>query len=423
MPSVLAGGRDHRLEGDIGEFTPSRIDHHTVRSLKISRGARSPLPDRDDLYQHRFAEMVNQPPSTVPGKSTRLCRPESRSEIEKALHEITERACRTRIRIRQGESWSLPVLISMNPLSADEDTKISVVVTDRRKDEERLQLQARMLDSVADAVIAVDTGGRIIYWNDAATNTYGWKPEGVMGKPLIDVAVPEMSKKDVDAIIAGLKKGKTWSGECIVHHRDGHTFPIYVSDSPVFDDHGKLVAFLGASHDITERKRAEEMLRESEERFRELAEKAGSIILRFDTGGRITYFNEFAEQFFGFSRNEILGKPAVGTIVPAEDSAGRDLDLMVRDIIANPSQYADNENENIRKNGERIWVRWTNKPIYNPDGSIREFTTIGNDITERVRAEEELKQKNEQLSVLNEELKATKEELEQNYQEVIQSRT
>ena len=70
----------------------------------------------------------------------------------------------------------------MNPLSSDENTKISVVVTDRRKDEERIRLQARMLDAVGDAVIAVDTDHRIIFWNEAATRTYGWKPEEVIGQ-------------------------------------------------------------------------------------------------------------------------------------------------------------------------------------------------------------------------------------------------
>ena len=55
----------------------------------------------------------------------------------------------------------------MNPLTPDEDTKISVVVTDRRKDEDRIQMQARMLDAVGDAVIAADTRNKIIYWNDA----------------------------------------------------------------------------------------------------------------------------------------------------------------------------------------------------------------------------------------------------------------
>ena len=94
------------------------------------------------------------------------------------------------------------------PALPDEDTKISVVVTDRRKDEERIQLQARMLDAVGDAVIAVDTDHKIIYWNEAATRTYGWKPEEVIGHNTVEVTVPEISKEDAQKILAQLDKGE-----------------------------------------------------------------------------------------------------------------------------------------------------------------------------------------------------------------------
>ena len=86
-------------------------------------------------------------------------------------------------------------MISMNPLDHGDDTKISVVLTDRRKDEDRIMLQARMLDAVGDAVIAADTNYKIIYWNDAATKTYGWKMEEAIGRDLIDVATPEDLKE------------------------------------------------------------------------------------------------------------------------------------------------------------------------------------------------------------------------------------
>ncbi len=102
--------------------------------------------------------------------------------------------------------------------------------------------------------------------------------------------------------------------------------------------------------DITEHKKAEE-------KYRELVENANSIIIRYDTQGKITFFNEFAEQFFGYTQEEILGKPAVGTIIPqTESTTGRDLEQMVQEIVHHPQKYANNENENIRKNGDRVWV-------------------------------------------------------------------
>ena len=126
-------------------------------------------------------------------------------------------------------------------------------------------------------------------------------------------------------------------------------------------------------------------------------ENANSIILRRDPKGRITFFNKFAQKFFGYTEDEILGKNVVGTIVPETDTSGRDLKAMIEDIGRNPERYTTNENENMRRNGERVWVAWTNKGIINKDGHITEILCIGNDITERKQAEEERKKVQAQL--------------------------
>ena len=147
--------------------------------------------------------------------------------------------------------------------------------------------------------------------------------------------------------------------------------------------------FLTVMIDITDRKRAEVLLRESESRYRELVENANSIILRMDAEGRLTFFNEYAQRFFGYSAEEVIGRNVVGTIVPETDSAGRDLREMIADIGRHPSLYATNENENIRRDGSRVWTSWTNKLFYDDSGAVTEILCIGNDITDRRRAEEE----------------------------------
>ena len=251
---VVAKGDGQQIYTLEGADHPYRVLVENIRegALTLSRTGMI-------LYANtRFAEMVKQPADKVVGTSIidYIC-PEYQAEMEEALREIMKKACRSRSGSRQ-EKGSLPVIISMNPLDHGDDTKISVVLTDRRKDEDRIMMQARMLDAVGDAVIAADTNNRIIYWNDAATKTYGWETEEAIGRDLIDVATPEISQKDAREIAARLKKGETWTGEYIVKHRDGHEFPIYASDAPVFDDDGKLIAIIGASHDISERKQAEE---------------------------------------------------------------------------------------------------------------------------------------------------------------------
>ncbi|MCE5199701.1 PAS domain-containing protein, partial [bacterium] len=104
-------------------------------------------------------------------------------------------------------------------------------------------------------------------------------------------------------------------------------------------------------------------LQESETRYRELVQNANSIILRWNRHGIITFFNEFAQNFFGYAKDEVIGKSVVGTIVPETDTAGRDLSTLMIDICNDPLRYEANINENMRKDGQKVWIAWTNKPI------------------------------------------------------------
>jgi len=172
-------------------------------------------------------------------------------------------------------------------------------------------------------------------------------------------------------------------------HAKGLTYQIY--HYPFYDVDGSLLV-LELGLDITDRKRAEQALRESEVKYRELVENANSIIVRVDPQGRITFFNEFAERFFGYSKDEIFGRHLVGTIVPETEGSGRDLAAMIEDIILHPERYASNENENVKRNGERVWVSWTNRPLFDADGRLVEILGIGNDVTQRRKLEEQYRQ-------------------------------
>jgi len=138
---------------------------------------------------------------------------------------------------------------------------------------------------------------------------------------------------------------------------------------------------------IIERKQAERNLQESEKNYRELVENANSIILRWIPDGTITFFNEFAQKFFGFDASEIIGKNVFGTMISGAESTGRDLKQMISDIIKNPANYEQNENENICKDGKRVWVNWTNRAIQDQNGNVIEILSVGTDITKRNQAE------------------------------------
>ena len=131
---------------------------------------------------------------------------------------------------------------------------------------------------------------------------------------------------------------------------------------------------------------------DGEASYRALVESANSIILRWSVDGRITLLNECGQRFFGYTADEIVGRHVVGTIVPPTDSGGRDLQQYIAEICASPEAFGHSVNENMRRNGERAWVSWTNRVVRDRDGRVVEFVSIGVDVTESRRAAEALKQ-------------------------------
>ncbi len=180
--------------------------------------------------------------------------------------------------------------------------------------------------------------------------------------------------------------------------KSGKTVWVRVYAHPVLDPaHKELTSIYGAVQDISDRKQSEERLAESERKYRELVEHANSIILRWKRDGRITYLNEFGQRFFGYSAEEIVGRHVMGTIVPATESDGRDLHRLMDQILADPAAFEQNINENMRRNGERVWIAWTNRIVRDPQGQIAEILSIGADITERKRAEDAIRELNSNL--------------------------
>ena len=140
-----------------------------------------------------------------------------------------------------------------------------------------------------------------------------------------------------------------------------------------------------------------EALGKSERKYRELLEHANSIILHWTRDGRITFLNEFGQRFFGYSEAEIVGRHVVGTIVPESESTGRDLRPLMDRICADPVAFEQNVNENMRRNGDKVWIAWTNKVYLDDQGRVEGILSIGTDVTERKRADEELRRLNAEL--------------------------
>ncbi len=124
----------------------------------------------------------------------------------------------------------------------------------------KLNFQSALLQAVGEAVIATDLNGIILYWNLSAEEMYGWKSDEVIGQNIINIT-PTLSNKDqAEEIMNTLRAGKPWSGEFLVNHRDGHDFFIWLTNTTLTDETGKISVIIGVSKDITDSKNAEKKI-------------------------------------------------------------------------------------------------------------------------------------------------------------------
>lgn len=152
---------------------------------------------------------------------------------------------------------------------------------------------------------------------------------------------------------------------------------------------------------LQERQRHDRLaIEQSESKYRELVENSKVILVQFDRSGNLTFMNDYAERFFGYRKDELLGKSVFATLVPKTDSAGGDLESQVRQIFAAPELFLDHENENLCKDGRRVRVLWRNTPLRDASGTLIGLQCIGHDLTELRRAEAVLREKERQLQSL-----------------------
>ena len=264
--------------------------------------------------------------------------------------------------------------------------------TVRKRAEEQIRFQRRLLDAVGQAIIATDLQGKIIYWNQAAEELYGWTTEEVMGHPIVQITPSEELLERAEEIMVELRAGRSWTGEFVVRRKDGSTFPAMVTDSPVYDEQGTLVSIIGVSTDLTELKKAEEM-RRSEERFRLLAENAQDLIYRYclkPTPG-FEYVSPSATAIIGYTPEEHYADPELAyKIVHPGDRH------LIDEILRSPQPLITIRW--LRKDGAMIWIEQRVKAIHDGTGGLVAIEGIARDVTERKRFEETLRETQEFLA-------------------------
>jgi PAS domain S-box-containing protein len=274
-------------------------------------------------------------------------------------------------------------------------------VTARKRLEEELirrEEQARLLLQKAPAAIfEVDLRGpRLRTVNHFLCEYSGYSREELLAmNPLALLAADDRPRftERIRRRLAGEELPP--SVECGFLTKLGESRRAVLTITPTLEGDSVTGAFIVAQ-DVTERSRAEEALRRSERRYRELVDNANSAIIRWTRDGTLTFFNEAAEKLFGWRADEIVGRH-VGVLVPERDVSGADLTGLVEAIVRHPERYRDNLNENICRDGRRIWITWTNSPIYDERGEVVEILAVGNDVTQRRQTERALHESEERF--------------------------
>lgn len=253
-----------------------------------------------------------------------------------------------------------------------------------RESEERFAL---FLEHCPILVFLKDEDNRAVALSRSFERLLGRPLSDMLGKTSEDLFPPEFARNIRADDEEVLRTGNLRTVEEVF---EGHSyitckFPLYRPD--------RTALLGGFTIEITDRKKFEEALRKSEQQYRDVVNNANSIILRWDRAGTILFMNPFGLAFFGYREEELIGRNVVGTIVPElESTSSRDLASLMDEIQRNPDAFKSNENENIRKDGERVWVSWTNKAVANEAGECMEILSIGKDVTEKRLLETQLLQ-------------------------------
>ncbi len=266
-----------------------------------------------------------------------------------------------------------------------------------------------IFEKATDAILITDMDGRLLNANPAAIALFGYSLDELRSMSAAGLLVPE-SRGLIQDSIERVMSGGDAAFEAAHQCKDGAI--VYLEARASAIDYDGKTAILSILRDTSARKSALSALRQSEARYRELVETANSIVLEWDRDGRILLMNRFGLEFFGYREEEIIGQP-VTILVPPTDRSGRNLERLIEEIQTTPAAFTSNENENVKSNGDRAWVAWTNRAILDEQGEVAVMLAIGNDITRRKLAEEELAGHKDRLEELVSERTAALEQAQE----------
>ena len=251
------------------------------------------------------------------------------------------------------------------------------------------RLLDRAVEASSNGIVITDPklpDNPVVYVNPAFEKISGYAVDEVLGRNCRFLQGDERDQPALDELRAALREGR----ECRVvlrnYRKDGTLFWNELYVSPVHDEGGRLTNYVGVQNDITERRRIEEVLRESEERFRATFEHAAVGAAQVGIDGRWLRVNRRLCEIVGYTHDELLEITFADITHP--DDVEADLE-QARAVLRGESQLYSTEKRYVRKDGSLVWVNLTVSLVREASGEPRYFISVIEDISERKRVEEE----------------------------------
>jgi PAS domain S-box-containing protein len=262
-------------------------------------------------------------------------------------------------------------------------------------DTRRLEL---LVDAIVDyAIYMIDIDGTVRSWNSGASRLKGYTPDEIIGKSFATFYTPEDRAKELPqrALAAASQAGR-FSSEGWRVRKDGSRFWASVIIDAIRNEGGELIGFAKVTRDITERQRAHDDLLNSERRYRQLIEAVVDYaIFQLDPLGHVTSWNPGAQRIKGYRPEEIIGRHFKAFYTPEDVALG-----VPKRALSEATERGRFEAEGwrMRKDGSRFWASVVIDRITDDAGNLVGFAKVTRDVTDRKKAEDELKQVQEQLA-------------------------
>jgi len=312
--------------------------------------------------------------------------------------------------------------------TVDKAIEVVLEITDRKLIEKALKESEQrfriLFNHMSIGIALVDKDGYVSVANEADCRFLGYSKEELEGMHFSKFTYSEDLDLDKD-LYEDLLKGNR--AQYVIDKRylrkDGHVVWGRVSVSLIKNDTGEPLYTVIACEDIDKRKKAENALRESEERYRAVVESQTEMICRFLSDGTITFINDAYCSFFDKNRKELIGHKFM-SLIPEGDQ-----EKVYKNIafLNSTAPIITHEHRVLDANGEIFWHKWANQAIFDDQGKLLEYQAVGWDITERVHAEEELRKAHDELELRvkkrTKELKAALSKMKRKEKEIIKHKT